>query len=147
MRAGRRVDIDLAGADVRNVLRLFAEIGDVNFVFDDEVNGKVTVVLKRVRWDRALHAILRAKGLEMEQEGNIIRVARAETLAKERAARLEAQRLCRDEGPLHTRLIRPSNARAEDLAPLLRAQLRSKRGSVAIDARTNTLVIRDVRCP
>lgn len=143
----RRVDINLAGADVRNVLRLFAEIGNVNFVFDDQVSGTVTVTLRRVRWERALRAILRSKGLGMEREGNIFRIARAETLAKERAARLGAQRLCRDEGPLHTRLIRPSYARAEDLAPLLRAQLNSKRGTVEIYARTNTLVIRDVRCP
>jgi type IV pilus assembly protein PilQ len=141
------VDINLADADVRNVLRLFAEIGNVNFVFDDEVKGTVTVVLRRVRWERALQAILRSKGLEIEREGNIFRVARGSTLAKERASRLGAQRLCRDEGPLHTRLIRPSHARAEDLAPLLRAQLKSKRGSVEVYARTNTLVIRDVRCP
>jgi type IV pilus assembly protein PilQ len=142
-----RVDINLANADLRNVLRLFAEVGNVNVVFDEKVGGTVTVMLRRVRWDRALRAILRSKGLGIEREGNILRVARAETLAKERAARLDARRLCRDEGPLHTRLIRPSHARAEELAPLLRAQLKSKRGSVEVYARTNTLVIRDVHCP
>jgi type IV pilus assembly protein PilQ len=145
-RTGRRINIDLVDADIRNVLRLFADIADVNVVFGEEVTGRITVRLRRVRWDRALSAILRTRGLGLQREGNVFRVARRATLARERAARLADRRRCLDDGPLHTRMIRPAHARAEDLAPLLRAQLRSRRGAVAVDRRTNAVIIRDVRC-
>jgi type IV pilus assembly protein PilQ len=146
-RTSRRINIDLVDADIRNVLRLFADIADVNVIFGEAVTGRITVRLKRVRWDRALSAILRTKGLGLQREGNIFRVARAETLAREREARLADRRSCVDHGRLHTHMIRPAHARADDLVPLLRAQLRSKRGTVAVDRRTNTVIIRDVRCP
>jgi len=142
----RRISVDLVDADIRNVLRLFADVADVNLVFGEEVTGRLTLRLKRVRWDRALSAILRTKGLEMHQEGNIIRVARLETFARERQARIVANRQCRDDGPLHTRMIRPAYAQAVDMAPLVRAHLKSSRGTVSVDKRTNTLIIRDVVC-
>jgi type IV pilus assembly protein PilQ len=145
--APRRIDVDLSRADIRNVLRLFAEVGHVNIVYGGGVSGRVTLRLRRVRWDRALAAILRVKGLAAVREGNVIRVAPREELARERQRQVRARERCRDAGPLYTSTIRLSYARAEELAPLLRAHLYSKRGAVTVDRRTNTLLIRDVRCP
>jgi len=137
------VDIDVVGADIADVLRLIAGVGHVNLVYGGDVTGNVTVRLRGVRWLRALDVVLAAKGLAAEREGNVIRVAPAATFARERAARLEAHASCIALAPLETRLIPVSYAQASDLVALIRARL-SSRGTVAIDERTNTLIVTDI---
>lgn len=143
----KRIDISLHNADIQNVLRLFAEIGRINIVCGEEVSGTVTLNLKRVRWDHALQAILRSKGLDMTWEDNIIRVTKAETLAKERQRQVDSREHCLKTAPLTTRIIPVSHANAAELAPLVQASLKSPRGSVTADERTNSLIVRDVDCP
>jgi len=146
-RRAPRIDLDVVRADLRDVLRLLADVGRVGIVIDEAVGrGEISVSLRGIRWDRALRAILHSKGLGMVREGRTVRVATRATLAAERASRLRQRRRCRDHGPLVTRLVRLSYARAAALAPLLRGMLRSARGSVIVDERTNTLIVRDVRC-
>jgi type IV pilus assembly protein PilQ len=115
----------------------------VNLVYGDEVEGQVTLRLKGVPWQRALDVVLATKGLAAERDRNVIRVASAATLAKERAARVDAHEACIDVAPLRTRLIPVSYADLNELASLLRPTL-SKRGTIAIDERTHTLVVTDV---
>jgi type IV pilus assembly protein PilQ len=71
---GRRIDVDLKDADVANVCRLIADVGNVNIVLGDGVQGSVTLTMHRVPWDQALESVLRAKGLRAEREGNVILV-------------------------------------------------------------------------
>jgi type IV pilus assembly protein PilQ len=137
------VDLDLVGADVRNVVRLLADVGHVNVVIGDEVSGQVTMRLKGVRWQRALEVVLGAKGLVAERDGNVIRVGSAATFAKERAARIDAHAACVEMAPLRTRVIRISYADPSELAKMIRPTL-TKRGSVAVDERTGTLLVTDV---
>lgn len=141
----RTIDISMHQADIRDVLRLFGEVGDVNIVYGDEVDGQVTLRLRRVPWADALRAILRTKGLGMVWDGTILRVASHETLERERAARIAARRTCEETAPLRTRIVRLSYARAADAAEHVRASI-GPRGSVEIDERTNSLIIRDVDC-
>lgn len=144
-RAARAIDLDLHRADLRNVLRLLADIGGVNLVYGDEVSGEVTLRLRAVPWEQALRMILASKGLEMEREDGIIRVARAETFARERQAQIDARAQCLQGAPLRTELIAVHHARAQDLLPHVRARL-TPRGTVAYDQRTNTLIVSDVEC-
>jgi type IV pilus assembly protein PilQ len=139
----RTIDIDLVNAEITNVLRLFAEVSGLNFVVGDEVRGKVTVRLRRVPWLTALSAILKTKGLGMIREGNIVRVASRRSLAEEREALLAERESRLRSGPLRTFFLRPSYSDARRLVPLVRGML-SKRGTVLVDQRTNTLIIRDV---
>ena len=141
-----RINLDVVAGDLRNIVRLLAEVGGVNVVLGDEVTGKVTVKLRGVRWDKALGMILGTKGLELEREGSILRIASRATLASERSQELGARVRCLREAPLRTWIVRPSHARAEALAPQLRLVL-TPRGSVTVDQRTNTLIVRDVVCP
>jgi type IV pilus assembly protein PilQ len=142
----KRIDVSLHNADIQNVLRLFAEIGRINIVYGEDVSGTVTISLKRVRWDHALFAILRSKGLDMTWEDNIIRVAKAETLAKERQRQVDTREHCLQTSPLITRIIPVSYANASDMVSLVQASLQSPRGSVTVDERTNALIVRDVDC-
>ncbi len=138
-----RVDLDVVGADLRDVLRLFADVGHVNLVVADEVTGRVTARLRGVPWRRALDAVLVTRGFEAERDGDVLRVAPAGTFARERAARLEARAACIAAAPLETRFIPVSYADPFELAALIRPTL-TERGSVSVDARTGTLLVTDV---
>jgi type II secretory pathway component HofQ len=72
------IDLDVVGADVRNVIRLLADVGHVNVVYGDDVAGQVTMHLKAVHWRAALDAVLAVKGLAAQSQGNVlvIRVSR-----------------------------------------------------------------------
>jgi type IV pilus assembly protein PilQ len=140
---GRRIDLDLKDADIHNVLRLLADVGKVNIVTADDVSGNITIRMRNVPWDQALDVVLQAKGLGMVRQGNLIRVAPAATLQKERELRLAAAKQELDLAPLETRLIPVSYATAEELQARAK-DLLSPRGSIAVDERTNVLIARDV---
>ena len=141
---GKKITVDLQDADIGNVLRLLADVSGNNFVYGEEVKGKVTLKLKDVPWDQALDVVLKTKGFGMRKDGNVIRVASLEALHKEDLDALELgeQRLLK--GPLTTRVIPVNYARAQELAVQVKMLL-SPRGTVSVDERTNTLIVRDVR--
>ena len=68
---GRRIDLDLKDADIHNVLRLLADVGQVNIVTADDVPGTITIRMRNVPWDQALDVVLQAKGLGMVRHGNL----------------------------------------------------------------------------
>jgi hypothetical protein len=74
---GARVDLDLKSADLKDVFRLLADVGDVNIVVAEGVSGAITLRLRRVPWDQALDVIARAKGLGVERDGNVLLVGAA----------------------------------------------------------------------
>ena len=141
--SGRRIDLDFKDADIHNILRLLSEVGNVNVVTADDVSGTVTIKMRAVPWDQALDVILTSKGLGMVRRGNLIRVAPQTVLEKERelAIAREKQRLAL--APLETRLVPVSYAGATTLQPRVN-ELLSERGKVAVDERTNILVVRDI---
>jgi type IV pilus assembly protein PilQ len=141
--SGRRIDLDFKDADIHNILRLLSEVGNVNVVTADDVSGTITIKMRAVPWDQALDVILTSKGLGMVRRGNLIRVAPQAVLEKERelAIAREKQRLAL--APLETRLIPVSYATAQTLQPRV-SELLSERGKVAVDVRTNILVVRDI---
>ena len=140
-----RINIDLHRADLRTVLRLLADVGGVNLVVAEGVEGQLTMRLRQVHWRDALRTVLSLHGLKAEIHDNILHVATAEHFARRRAVLLSAREQCLATAPLRTRLVRVSHADANNMAALVAPTL-SARGSVAVDARTNTLIIRDVRC-
>jgi type IV pilus assembly protein PilQ len=141
--SGRRIDLDLKDSDIHNVLRFIADVGKVNIVTADDVQGSVTIRMRNVPWDQALDVVLQAKGLGMVRGGNLIRVAPLAALQKERELRIAAERQEYELTPLETRLIPVSYAQADQLQARAK-ELLSPRGSIAVDERTNTLIARDI---
>ena len=140
--------ITLKDADVKDVLRSFAQISGLNVVVNPGVSGRVTVELTNVPWDQALEQVLKINSLGYELEGNIMRIA---PLSKLREEAQEEQRLRQAQAlsiPLTTVMKRVSYADAAQLAGLLKsggaASLMSQRGSVVVDSRTNTLIIKEL---
>lgn len=140
---GRRIDLDLKDADVHNVLRLIADVGRVNIVTSDNVDGTVTIRMRNVPWDQALETILQAKGLGMVRQGNMIRVAPLAELNKERELAIARAKSELQLAPMETRLIPVSYADAADMMERAK-DLLSPRGTLAVDERTNVLIARDV---
>jgi type IV pilus assembly protein PilQ len=140
---GRRIDLDFKDADIHNILRLLADVGKVNIVTADDVSGSVTIKMKNVPWDQALDVVLQAKSLGMVRTGNLIRVAKADALEKEREMAIAKKKQDLELAPIETRLIPVSYANATELASKA-AELKSPRGSITIDERTNVLIVRDV---
>jgi type IV pilus assembly protein PilQ len=140
---GRRIDLDFKGADIHNILRLLADVGQVNVIVADDVRGEVTIKMRDVPWDQALDVVLRSKGLGSVREGNLLRVAPLALLEKELEAEIARQKQIADVLPIETRLIGVSYAEAGQLMDKIR-DLLSPRGKVSEDHRTNTLIVSDV---
>jgi type IV pilus assembly protein PilQ len=141
---GHPVSLDFQGADLRAVLRTFAEISGLNLVIDPSVTGSVDVTLRDVPWDQALDLILKANKLGYVIEGTIVRIAPLTALSEEEAQRrklAEEQALA---GTLSVITKPLSYARAEDIRTLITRSALTPRGEVEVDVRTNTLIIRDL---
>ena len=141
---GHPITLDFQGADLRAVLRTFAEISSLNIVLDPSIKGTVDVALTDVPWDQAFDIILKTNRLGYAIDGTVVRVAPLATLAQEEGERrklAEAQALA---GELRILTLPLSYAKAPELAPIVTRGTLSARGEVQIDARTNTLIIRDL---
>ncbi len=143
--SGRPVSLDFQGVDLRAVLRTFSEITGLNVVIDPGVKGTVDVSLREVPWDQALDIILRANQLGYSIEGTIVRIAPLDILAKEEQSR----RMLKEEqdlsGELKTVTKALSYAKATDLRALLLKSALTKRGTIELDDRTNTLIVKDLQ--
>jgi type IV pilus assembly protein PilQ len=141
---GNPVSLDFQGADLRAVLRTFAEISGLNIVIDPTIQGNVDVALRDVPWDQALDIILRANKLGYSVDGTIVRVAPLTVLAEEEVQRRKLSDEQALSGELRVLTRSLSYAKAEELKPLLTATVLSQRGSIQVDARTNTIIINDL---
>jgi type IV pilus secretin PilQ/predicted competence protein len=143
---GEPITLTLKDADIKDVLKTFSVLTDLNIVLDPGVSGSVTVELRDVPWDQARDLILRINGLDYVLENNVLRVAPISKLAQEKSARASFAIEQEKARPLKTVLKPISYSKAGDIASLLSSDsyLLSTRGSVTVDERTNTLILRDV---
>jgi type IV pilus assembly protein PilQ len=139
----KRITIDLRGADIQNVLRLLAKEGGVNIVAGEGVSGDVTIRLRSVPLDEVFLTVLQARSLGFEKRGNVIRVAPQATLLSEQTKRAEARAASERTRPLEVFLLPVNYAQAKDMENQVKSLL-SPRGTVSVDPRTNTLVIKDI---
>ncbi len=142
--SGRRITLEFHDIEVRNLLRLIADVSKKNIVVADDVQGRVTVSLKNVPWDQALELVLKTKGLDKEEMGNVIRIAKFEEIAKEQEARAKAAAARAPLIPLKVRLIPVNFAPAKEIAARVKEVL-SERGTVSTDDRTNVLIVKDIQ--
>lgn len=143
---GRPMTLNFQDISVRAALQIIAGYNDFNLVTSDSVTGNITLRLDGVPWDQALDVVLRIKGLDKRMDGSILMVAPAEELAAREAKDLKAKQQVEDLEPLYSEYMRLNYAKAEDFADLLKTDINSiitPRGSVSVDQRTNTLLVKD----
>ncbi|MFN2442021.1 MAG: type IV pilus secretin PilQ [Thermoanaerobaculia bacterium] len=141
--SGDPIDLELTNADIKDVLRTFAQLTGLNIAIDPNVQGQVTVSFVEVPWDQALDTILRQNGLTYTIDGNVMRVGTLDRIAAEE---VQTRRLREEERlnvDLTTVIKRLSYAKA-DVAAGLVTGLASPRGKIIVDQRTNQLIITDV---
>lgn len=145
---GDRLSLNFQDIPVRAVLQLIADFTSMNIVVSDSVDGNLTLRLKNVPWDQAFDIILKAKGLDKRENGNVVLVAPSEEIAAQEKIELEAKQQATELAPLRTTHFQINFAKAKDLESLFKGSgdkkgLLSERGQVIIDERTNTLMIKD----
>src|SRR5258706_3084880 len=143
---GERLTLNFQDIDVRSVLQLLADTSGQNIVVSDSVTGNLTLRLQNVPWDQALDIVLRTKGLDKRRQDNVIIVAPQEELASREKAELAAKKDIQELAPLRADYLQVNYAKADDMAKLIKSQggtLLSSRGNVAVDERTNTLLLQD----
>ena len=140
---GRRVDLNVKDIDIRNLLSFVSDISKKNIILADDVKGTVTIKLRNVPWDQALDIILKSKALGKEELGNIIRVAPLAQLRSEQKEAADAAKVKQTYEPLKVRLIAVNYATAAGMVDKVKDSL-TERGTVSVDTRTNTLIVKDV---
>jgi len=143
---GERLTLNFQEIETRAVLQLLADASGQNIVVSDTVTGNVTLRLQNVPWDQALDIVLRTKGLDKRKQDNVIIVAPQEELAAREKADLAARKDIQELAPLRSEYLQVNYAKAKDMEGLIKSQggsLLSNRGSVAVDDRTNTLLLQD----
>jgi type IV pilus assembly protein PilQ len=140
---GRRISLDFKDVDIDDVLRLIAEVSDLNIIAGDEVQGEVTIRLVDVPWDQALDVILLTKGLGFVRVGNVLRIAPSELLKTEEEARLQERRAKEKLEDLVVKLQPVNYASVKEVEKMVK-RLLTPRGSVDIDERTNTIILKDI---
>jgi len=147
---GERLSLNFQDIPVRAVLQLIADFTGLNVVVSDSVDGNLTLRLKNVPWDQALDIILKAKGLSKRESGNVMLIAPSEEIAAQEKIDLEAQAQVTELAPIRSAFFEINFAKVNDLASLFEGggedgslNLLSPRGSVIMDERTNTLIVKD----
>lgn len=164
---GKKISLDFQDIEVRRVLQLLADFTDINMVAADSVQGNITLRLKEVPWDQALDIVLKTKNLDKRRNGNVIWIAPVTELAKAEEEEAKALAQSAKLAPIQTEYIQLNYAKAADIEKLItqnkgasnsnsssntstnnnedKESLLSPRGSVSIDARTNTLIVNDTQ--
>ena len=140
---GKKISLDLQDADLITVMRLFAEVANLNIILAPDVKGKVTVRMVKIPWDQAMDIILRMNGLGYVLEDNILRIAGMAELTKESEEQVRSKEAKKKAEDLVTRVVAINYTPAKSLEPTLKKSL-SPRGDTVVDERTNTIIIKDI---
>ncbi|OAG27598.1 type IV pilus secretin PilQ [Thermodesulfatator autotrophicus] len=171
--SGKKISLDLQDADIRTVFRMLSEIGGLNIVLGEDIQGKITLKIKDVPWDQVLDIIMAKFGLGKTEINNILYVAplaklqkQVEEIKKLRSSMAETQEL----GPTVTEYIKVNYINACDLLSQEQERKRtqmesstvddvtikkrytgpsilpllSKKGSISCDSRTSMLIVKDI---
>lgn len=141
---GEKIDLNFQNVEIRTVLQIIAEVAEKNLVVSDNVQGTVTLRLKNVPWDQALDIVLKTKGLDKREAGNVLLVGTVEEIAARETIEMQSQQQEQELSPLVTDFIQIDYRKASDIKErVIEAKLVSERGFVMADDETNTLMVRE----
>ncbi|MCG8685303.1 MAG: type IV pilus secretin PilQ [Desulfobacterales bacterium] len=151
---GEKIKLDFYETDIKNVFRILRSVSGLNFAIDKNVTGKVTLSLEEpVPWDQVMDLVLKMNGLGKKMEGNVVRIATIETIAKEEqevqdaiAARKKSEEQKKALEPLITEYIPINYSDAnKDIEPHVTKILTPDRGKISVDTRTNMVILTDTQ--
>lgn len=145
---GERLNVNFQNIEVRALLQIIADVAGKNLVAADSVSGNITLRLENVPWDQALDIVLRTKGLSKDSNGDVIWVAPTAEIVAQQEQESKRQQQAEQLAPLVGEIMQINYAKAADIQALLTAEgsnFISERGTVAVDERTNVLIVNDTR--
>lgn len=134
--------------EIRALLQLIAKTAHLNFIVSDSVKGNITLNLKNVTWQEALDIVLKSRGLASRHIGNVVFISTLEDITNNETKQLQSAEDISNLAPVSSKLIHLKYTNAADIAALLKgpqSQLLTSRGQVAVDSRTNSLILRDTK--
>lgn len=143
-----RLSFNFQRIDVRTLLQLIAKNSGLNFIISDSVKGEVTLNLKNVTWQEALTIILKTQALSSRRVGNVVYISTIDEITGNETKQMRSEDALANLAPVKSVLLRLKYTIAKDVADLLKgsgSNLLTSRGQVAVDARTNSLIIRDTK--
>ena len=160
---GEKLSLNFQDIEVCAVLQIIADFTELNLVASDTVQGRITLRLDNVPWDQALSLVLKTKGLDKRQVGNVLMVAPAAEIAERERQELTTKKQLEELAPLRTEYIRVRYANAKEMFELFRGEpgqrsggsgsgrggsqstgsVLSERGQAIVDERTNSIIITD----
>ncbi|WP_416172278.1 type IV pilus secretin PilQ [Actimicrobium sp. CCC2.4] len=150
---GEKLSLNFQNVEVRSVLQVIADFTGLNIITSDTVSGNLTLRLKDVPWDQALDIVMQAKGLDMRKNGTVIWIAPKDELLTKEKLELEQRAQIAELEPLKTETFQLNYQKAEAFKMVFgldsgsgdgKNRILSKRGSAAIDPRTNKLIVTDI---
>ena len=148
---GEKLTLNFQSISVREALYVIGDFINsnnipMNMLISESVTGNLTLRLKDVPWDQALDIILESKDLDKRINGNVMQIAKRDELAAKEKVNLAAQNEIADLEVLHTESFQLSYQKGDAVVAMLTnkdQRILSKRGSAVVDARTNTLFVKD----
>lgn len=141
---GEKIDLNFQNVEIRTVLQIIAEVAKKNLVVSDNVQGAITLRLKNVPWDQALDIVLKTKGLDKRETGNVLLIGTVDEIAARETIEMQSQQQEQELAPLITDFIQIDYRKASDIKDrIIEAKLISERGFVMADDATNTLMVRE----
>ena len=150
---GEKLSLNFQNVEVRSVLQVIADFTGLNIITSDTVTGNLTLRLKDVPWDQALDIVMQAKGLDMRKNGTVLWIAPKDELLTKEKLELEQRSQIADLEPLKTETFQLNYQKADAFKLVFgldsgsgdgKNRILSKRGSAAIDPRTNKLIVTDI---
>jgi type IV pilus assembly protein PilQ len=155
-KGARLISLDFQDADIIAILRLLSDVSGYNIVVHPEVKGKITVKLMNVPWEQALDIILKTFSLEKIVDGNIIRIVTVKAYQDEQKAVADTKEAARKAEDIVTRIFPINYGSVYDMDAkegkppitgvkkfITEAKVLSPRGSISVDERTRSVIIKD----
>lgn len=146
----KNVSLDFDNAELRHIFRLLADVSQRNFIVGDDVKGTMSIKLTNVPWEQALELILDSKGLVMREQGNVVSIMTKETYKAKSKEELEIQeqknRVEKEKTDVIELKTGMFNLNYSDLTSIVAqlTSLKTKRGSISQDVRTNKIIVTDL---
>ncbi len=142
---GQKISLDFKDADVRNILRLIADVSGLNIIVSDNVKGQLTIKLDNVPWDEVLDIILETNNLGKIWSKSVMRIETQEDIRRTSDDQYKALKSREKVAELQTVVMDIIYRDAKDVAKLLQEEkeLSSERGIITVDPNLNRLVVTD----
>ncbi|HZE89997.1 MAG TPA: type IV pilus secretin PilQ, partial [Verrucomicrobiae bacterium] len=140
---GEKISVTFRDADLREVFFFFSDVMKMNVVLDPDVSGKIDIRLTQVPWDQAFQVILKNQGLDAVEEDSVVRIARTQKLRAEASERRALKQAQEQEVDPVTFTRKLSYAKVQEAMAVMQ-QVKSERGKIIADIRTNTIIVSDI---